>query len=72
MADCLGAYWETKEWNGALNIDVVKEKINEQLEESSSKNAPLIGYTGNIALTLALGKSIVDCRKFDARHFAQE
>lgn len=72
VGDCLGAYWENRSWKGAHCIDEVKQKIEEQLKEAGSNKAPLIGYTDDTALTLALGESIADCGKFDARHFAQK
>ena len=72
VGDCLGAYWEKRSWKGAHCIDEVKQRIEEQLKETGSKKAPLIGYTDDTALTLALGESIVDCGKFDVRHFAQK
>ena len=72
VGDCLGAYWEKQSWIGAHCIEGIKMKIKELLEASSSKKAPPIGYTDDTALTIALGESIVDCGKFEARHFAQK
>ena len=72
IGDCFGAYWENKSWKGTHPLPEVKEKMREQLKQTISKKAPPIYYTDDTALTLALGESILDCQKFDARHFAHK
>ena len=72
IGDCFGAYWERKSWKGVHPLPEIKQKMEEQLRQTKSKVAPPIFYTDDTALTLALGDSIVECRKFDARHFAHK
>ena len=71
VGDCLGAYWETQSWTGTHPIDKVKAKIQEQIQQTSSGKAPVISYTDDTALTLAMADSLVQCRRFDAKHMAQ-
>ena len=73
IGDCLGAYWERQSWKGVHSLEKVKEKITSQvLETTVSKKAPLISYTDDTALTLALGDSLADCGKFNPVHFAKK
>ena len=71
VGDCLGAYWEAQSWTGTHPIEKVKTKISEQIQQTSSGKAPVVGYTGDIALTLAMADSLVQCRGFDAKHMAE-
>lgn len=71
MGDCLGAYWERQSWKGVHSLDKVKAKIASQVLETTH-NAPLIGYTDDTALTLALGDSLVECGEFKLAHCAQK
>lgn len=73
LGDCLGAYWELQSWVGVHSLDKVKAKIASQVEETTqTKKAPLISYTDDSALTLALGDSLVECGKFEPAHCAQK
>ena len=72
MGDCLGAYWERQSWRGTHPLDEVKAKIGSQVLETKSKKAPLISYTDDTALTLALADSLVECGRFDSAHVAQK
>lgn len=71
IGDCLGAYWERQSWKGVHSLDKVKDKIAFQVLETRHK-APLISYTDDTALTLALGDSLVECGKFEPAHCAQK
>ncbi len=72
VGDCFGAYWESKSWKGVHPLVEIKQKMEDQLKQTKSKKAPLVYYTDDTALTLALGDSIMECKKFDARHFAHK
>ena len=71
IGDCLGAYWETQSWKGTHPIEAVKEKIEEQIRQTTSGKAPVISYTDDTALTFAMADSLVKCSRFDARHMAK-
>lgn len=72
VGDCLGAYWERKSWKGTHPLNEVKAKIGSQVLETMSKRAPLISYTDDTALSLALADSLVECGRFDPAHVAQK
>lgn len=73
IGDCLGAYWERQSWKGVHSLGKVKAKIASQVVETTqTKKAPLISYTDDTALTLALGDSMVECGEFKTAHFAQK
>ena len=71
VGDCLGAYWERQSWRGVHQLSKVKEKIAAQVEEALCKKGPVISYTDDTALTLALGESLVECDGLNPAHFAQ-
>jgi poly(ADP-ribose) glycohydrolase ARH3 len=71
IGDCLGAYWERQSWKGVHSLEKVKAKIADQVLETRH-SAPLISYTDDTALTLALGESMVECGKFEPAHCAQK
>ena len=72
VGDCLGAYWERQSWKGSHPLDEVKKKIQTQIQEAKSGKGPLISYTDDTALTLALGDSLMECGKFSPTHFARK
>ena len=71
VGDCLGAYWEMQSWTGTHPIEKVKAKIAEQIQQTSSGKAPVVSYTDDTALTLAMADSLVQCRGFEAKHMAK-
>ena len=71
IGDCLGAYWETQSWIGTHPIEMVKEKIGEQIRQTTSKRAPVISYTDDSALTFATAESLAECKQFDAQHMVR-
>ena len=71
IGDCLGAYWETQSWTGTHPIEWVKEKIGEQIRQTTSKKAPVISFTDDSALTFAVAESLAECERFYAQDMAR-
>ena len=72
VGDCLGSYWEIGTWVGTHPIEKVKERIEEQVQQTQSGKAPVISYTDDTAMTLAMAKSIVSCNGFDSADMARK
>ena len=51
-------------------IEKVKERIEEQVQQTQSGKAPVISYTDDTAMTEA--KSIVSCNGFDSADMARK
>ncbi len=72
VGDCLGAYWETQSWIGTHPIEMVREKIVEQVQQTKSGKGPVITYTDDTALTFAVAESLVECRGIDEENMARK
>ena len=72
VGDCLGSYWEIGSWVGTHPIQKVKKKIEEKVRQTQSGKAPVISYTDDTAMTLAMAKSIVSCKGFDSVDMARK
>ena len=72
VGDCLGSYWEMQSWRGTHPLQKVKEKIAEQVQQTQSGKAPVISYTDDTAMTLAMARSFVDCNGFESTDLAKK
>ena len=72
IGDCLGAYWEMKPWAGTHPLNEVEEQIVEQVRQTKSGKAPAISHTDDTAMTLAMARSLVDCKDFNPADMAKK
>lgn len=72
MGDCLGSYWERMSWRGTHPIGDVEDKLKEQTRQAKSGKAPLISYTDDSAMTLAMAKSLIDSNGFNSLDMAKK
>lgn len=74
LGDSIGAAWETADWSKTHPLEKVTSRIAERVKDSLASNIcnRKMRYTDDSAMTLAMARSFVECKGFDARHLARK
>ena len=72
LGDSIGAAWETASWNTTHPLDAVTAKIAKRVKDNLASSDRKMKYTDDSAMTLAMARSFVERKAFDARDLARK
>ena len=72
LGDSIGAAWEMANWNTTHPLEKVTSRIAQRVKDNLASNDRKMEYTDDSAMTLAMARSFVERKGFNARDLARK
>lgn len=72
LGDSIGAAWEMANWNTTHPLEKVTSRIAQRVKDNLASNDRKMEYTDDSAMTLAMARSFVERKGFEARDLARK
>ena len=72
LGDSIGAAWEMANWNTTHPLKKVTSRIAQRVKDNLASKDRKMEYTDDSAMTLAMARSFVERKGFDARDLARK
>lgn len=72
LGDSIGAAWEMENWNTTHPLEKVTSRIAQRVKDNLASNDRKMEYTDDSAMTLAMARSFVERKGFEARDLARK
>lgn len=72
LGDSIGAAWEMANWNTTHPLEKVTSRIAQRVKDNLASKDRKMEYTDDSAMTLAMARSFVERKGFNARDLARK